>query len=169
MSKGVFVALVAGSVIALDQLTKWLIREELALHDGFAVIPGFFSIIHAANRGAAFSLFADAHDGVRLPFFFIAAVVAIGFLVYFIRQVAPSQRLLLFALAGVLGGAIGNLIDRVLFGAVTDFILVHYRGWSWPAFNIADSFITIGVIILIAHSLFAHDDPSAAHAGAEHG
>ncbi len=169
MTKSAFVALVAGSVVVVDQLTKALIRAELALHDGFAVVPGFFSIIHAANRGAAFSLFADAHDGVRLPFFFIAAAVAIGFLVYFIRQVAPSQRWLLFALAGVLGGAIGNLVDRVLFGAVTDFLLLHYRGWAWPAFNVADTFITIGVIILIAHSLFGDDPSPAARTSAEHG
>lgn len=168
MSKGAFVALVAGTVVVADQLTKWVIRQELALHDGFAVVPGFFSIVHATNRGGAFSLFADAHDGIRLPFFLLAALVAVGFLLYFIRQVAPTQRWLLFALAGVLGGALGNLIDRAVFGQVTDFLLLHYRGWAWPAFNVADSFITVGVIILIAHSLFGGDESPAARA-AEHG
>lgn len=157
MRKGVFVGLVSASVVVLDQLTKWLVRSELPLHDGVPVLPGFFSIVHAANRGGAFSLFADAHEAIRLPFFFAAAVIAVGFLIYFVRQIPSDQRLLLFALAAVLGGALGNLIDRAVFGQVTDFLLVYYRGWTWPAFNVADSFITIGVTILVAHSIFGRE------------
>ncbi|HSP98578.1 MAG TPA: signal peptidase II [Candidatus Dormibacteraeota bacterium] len=164
MNKGVFVGLVSTSVVVLDQLSKWLVRRELPLHDGVPVFPGFFSIVHAANRGGAFSLFAEAHEAIRLPFFFAAAVVAVGFLIYFVRQIPSDQRLLLFALAAVLGGALGNLIDRAVFGQVTDFLLVYYRGWTWPAFNVADSFITIGVTILVAHSIFGReaDQPHAA-------
>lgn len=164
MSKTVFVTAIAGAVVVADQVTKWLVRNELPMHDGLPVIPGFFSIIHAANRGGAFSLFADVHDGIRLPFFFAAAALALGFLIYFVRQIPGDQKLLLFALAGVLGGAAGNLIDRVLFGQVTDFLLVHYKGWAWPAFNVADSFISIGVTILVAHSIFGRelDEPRPA-------
>ena len=164
MNKGVFVGLVSTSVVVVDQLSKWLVRRELPLHDGVPVFPGFFSIVHAANRGGAFSLFAEAHEAIRLPFFFAAAVVAVGFLIYFVRQIPSDQRLLLFALAAVLGGALGNLIDRAVFGQVTDFLLVYYRGWTWPAFNVADSFITIGVTILVAHSIFGReaDQPHAA-------
>ena len=160
MSKGAFVALVATGVVVLDQATKILVRRDLPLHDAIPVIPGFFSLIHASNPGGAFSLFAGAHENIRLPFFVIAAAVAIGVLLYFVRQIPNQQRWLLFAVAGVLGGAIGNLIDRVVFGEVTDFLLVHYRGWSWPAFNVADSFITVGVTILVAHSLFVGDAPA---------
>ena len=164
MSKAVFVTLVSSTVVVLDQLTKWLVRSELPLHDGVPVLPGFFSIVHATNRGGAFSLFADAHEAVRLPFFFTAAVVAVGFLVYFVRQIPSEQRLLIFALAAVLGGALGNLIDRALFGQVTDFLLVYYRGWIWPAFNVADSFISIGVTILVAHSIFGREADQPHHA-----
>lgn len=164
MNKALFVGSISSAIVALDQLTKWMVRSDLEMHDVLPVIPGFFSIIHAANPGGAFSLFADAHDGIRLPFFFTAAVAALAFLVYFVRQVPNDQRLLLFALASVLGGAIGNLVDRVLFGEVTDFLLVYYNGWVWPAFNVADSFISIGVTILVAHSIFGRevDAPRAA-------
>ena len=164
MSKAVFVGAVSGTIVVLDQITKWMVRNELPLHDGLPVIPGFFSIIHAANPGGAFSLFADAHDGIRLPFFFTAAALALTFLIYFVRQIPNDQRLLIFALASVLGGAVGNLIDRVLFGQVTDFLLVYYNGWVWPAFNVADSFISIGVTILVAHSIFGreNDEPRPA-------
>ena len=161
MNKGVFVGLVSTSVVVLDQLTKWLVRSELPLHDGVPVFPGFFSIVHAANRGGAFSLFAEAHEAIRLPFFFAAAAVAVGFLIYFVRQIPSDQRLLLFALAAVLGGALGNLIDRAIFGQVTDFLLVYYHGWTWPAFNVADSFISIGVTILVAHSIFGREADQA--------
>lgn len=166
MSKAAFVTLVAASVVALDQLTKWLVRRELPLHDGIAIVPGFFSIIHASNPGGAFSLFAGAHEWIRLPFFFTAAVIAIGVLLYFVREIPAQQRWLLFAVAGVLGGAIGNLIDRVAFGEVTDFLLVYWRGYYWPAFNVADSFISVGVVLLIGHSLFAarHEADSASAA-----
>ncbi|MFN8644002.1 MAG: signal peptidase II [Candidatus Binatia bacterium] len=164
MNKAVFVTAVSSSVVVLDQVTKWLVRNELPLHDGVPVLPGFFSIVHAANRGGAFSLFADAHEAIRLPFFVTAAVIAVGFLVYFVRQIPSEQRLLIFALAAVLGGALGNLIDRALFGEVTDFLLVYYRGWFWPAFNVADSFISIGVTILVAHSIFSREADQPHHA-----
>jgi signal peptidase II len=158
MSKPAFVALVAGGVILLDQLSKWYVRSAVPMHDNIPVIDGFFSIIHARNPGGAFSLFAGADHGFRMPFFFIAAAIAIGVLIYFIRQVPTDQRWLLFAVSGVLGGALGNLIDRFAFGQVTDFLLVFWRGYHWPAFNVADSFISIGVVILIAHSLFGRDE-----------
>jgi signal peptidase II len=150
MSKAAFVTLVSSTVVVHDQLTKWLVRNELPLHDGVPVLPGFFSIVHAANRGGAFSLFADAHEAIRLPFFLTAAAVAIGFLIYFVRQIPAEQRLLIFALAAVLGGALGNLIDRVSEGRVVDFVKVP----NFPAFNVADSAITIGVFFLIWALMF---------------
>lgn len=152
-----FVALVAGGVVVLDQLTKWYVRDVMPLHGYLPVIDGFFSITHARNPGGAFSLFADAHHTVRVPFFLLASVAALGVLIYFLRQIPADHRWLLFAVSGVLGGALGNLIDRVAFGHVTDFLLFYWRDYHWPAFNVADSFITIGVTILVAHSLFARE------------
>jgi signal peptidase II len=157
MSKPAFIALVTGGVVAVDQLTKWYVRHALPLYASTPVIRGFFSITHARNPGGAFSLFAGASDSVRMPFFFLASAAAIGVLVYFLLQIGAEQRWLLFAVAGVLGGALGNLIDRLAFGQVTDFLLVYWRQYQWPAFNVADSFITIGVVILIGHSFFGHD------------
>lgn len=153
MSKHAFVAAVAGTVLVLDQLTKWWIRRTLEVGDAITVIPSHFHIVHARNTGGAFSFLAGADAAFRVPFFLIATMIAIGVLVYFLRQVQPHQRVLLFALAGLLGGALGNLIDRVALGSVTDFLDVHWRHHHWPAFNVADSFISIGVVILLVHSL----------------
>jgi signal peptidase II len=103
---------------------------------------------------------ADAHS-IRMPFFFLASATAIVVLFYYLRQIPSDQRWLLFAVAAVLGGAVGNLIDRVVFGEVTDFLLVYWRQYQWPAFNVADSFISIGVTILVGHSLFVRDTPGS--------
>ena len=157
MKKSGFVLLIAGAVLAADQLTKSIIRRSVPLYESLPIIDSFFHITHVRNTGGAFSLFADAGDAIRIPFFLLASTVALGALLYFVRQVPSDRRWLLFALAGVLGGALGNLVDRVLFGRVTDFLDVSWRGYHWPAFNVADSFITTGVVILIAHSLFARD------------
>jgi signal peptidase II len=161
MSKVSFVACVTGGVIALDQITKWWVRQEVPLYDTVPVIDGFFSIIHARNPGGAFSLFAGVSQQIRVPFFFIAGATAITVLIYYLRQIPSDQRWLLFAIAAVLGGALGNLIDRILLGGVTDFLLVYWRQYQWPAFNVADSSISIGVCILVGHSLFAHEPPSS--------
>lgn len=154
MTKYVLVGSVATTILVADQLSKWYIRETIPLYQQLTVIEGFFHITHVFNTGGAFSLFAGAHDAVRLPFFVGASVVALGALIYFLRQVHEDQRLLQFALASVLGGAFGNLTDRVAFGKVTDFILVHWHQYYWPAFNVADSFISIGVTLLLLQSLW---------------
>lgn len=161
MNKPAFVALVTGGVIVLDQLSKWYVRHALPLYESIPVIGGLFSITHASNPGGAFSLLAGTNDAFRVPFFFVAATIAIGVLLYFIHQIPADQKWLLFAVAGVLGGALGNLIDRVAFGHVTDFLLVYWRSYQWPAFNVADSFITIGVVILIGHSIFRPSSPES--------
>jgi signal peptidase II len=160
MTKNAFVIAIATAIIVSDQLTKWYIRETLPYQQQITVIDGFFHIIHVRNTGGAFSLFAGAHDGIRIPFFLAASAIAIGALIYFLRQVHADQRWMQFALASVLGGAVGNLIDRATLGSVTDFLLVHWREYYWPAFNVADSFISIGVTLLLLHSLFAPGEPS---------
>ena len=154
MSKKVFVASVAVTVVVLDQLTKWYIKENVALHTSIPVVDSLFNIVHVRNPGGAFNLLSQASDAVRIPFFAVATVVAIAALVYFIRQIPASQPWLLFAVAGVLGGAVGNFIDRVAYGEVIDFLDVYWGAYHWPAFNVADSFISIGVVVLLLYSIF---------------
>ena len=160
MTKNVLVTVVGTSVLVLDQLSKWWIRRTLEPGETIVVLDSCLQIIHARNPGGAFSLFAGTGDAFRIPFFLVASVLAIGVLIYFLRQVQPHQRILQFALAGLMGGALGNLVDRVAMGYVTDFIDAYWRSYHWPAFNVADSFITIGVCILLGHSLFGSNPPA---------
>lgn len=153
MSKSTFVVTVAALVLAADQLSKWCVQQTIPLYHQIPVVESFFHLTHVRNTGGAFSLLAGADDRIRIPFFVGASLLAIAALLYFLTLVAAGERLLQFALAGVLGGALGNLIDRVSAGSVTDFLLLHYRGYHWPAFNVADSFISIGVALLLLHSL----------------
>jgi signal peptidase II len=159
-----FVLLVGALVLLLDQVTKWYVRQTVALYDSVEVIHSFFHITHVRNSGGAFSLFAGTNPAFRLPFFVIVCSVAIGVLLYFVSKVEPRQWLLLFALGGILGGALGNLTDRIVSGQVTDFLDVHWRGYYWPAFNVADSFISTGMVILLVHSLLTRDEPESGHA-----
>lgn len=158
MNKYVFVGAVAASVVILDQLTKWLIVSDMTLHESIPVIDSLFHITYVRNRGGAFSILADQPDFLRLPFFLTVSVVAFGALVYFLRTVGADQKLLLFALAGILGGALGNFIDRASWGTVVDFLDFHWRGYHFPAFNVADSFITTGTIVVLIYSLFVPDE-----------
>ena len=113
------------------------------------------------NPGGAFSLFAGASDSLRMPFFLAASVAGHRRSDLLHAPDPEHQRWLLFASPGVLGGALGNLIDRIFRGQVTDFLLVHWRGYHWPAFNVADSFITVGIAILLVHSFFSKDTSSS--------
>lgn len=136
------------AVIALDLATKaWV---ESSFREGESIpVTGFFNLVLAYNTGAAFSFLAD-HDGWQRWFFATIAVVASVVLVWMLRR--GGSRMLTCGLALILGGALGNLWDRVLAGRVTDFLLFHYAGWAWPAFNVADSAITVGAALLIIDS-----------------
>ena len=139
----------AAAVVLLDQATKAVIRAFVPLHDRIVVIPGCFDITHVKNTGAAFGLFAGATSPYR-PILLNAVAFAVFLLVlvYAFRSPVHWQRLQL-ALAGILGGAIGNLVDRIGAGSVTDFLRVHLADrWEWPSFNVADSAITVGVVLL---------------------
>jgi signal peptidase II len=153
MSKYSEVFGVAAVVLALDQLSKWYVRQSVALYESIPVIDSLFHITHVRNRGGAFSLFAGTNDAVRIPFFLGVSVIAILVLVYMVRRVDSGQVFLLFALGCILGGALGNFVDRALAGEVTDFLDLHWRSYYWPAFNVADSAISIGIVILVFHSL----------------
>ena len=143
------------SFLCLDYLSKEWVAQHLSFADRIPVVEGFFYITHVRNPGAAFSLFAGAPAGVRLFFFVGIALLAIAIIFSFYRQLAPGDRLPAFALGSILGGATGNLLDRVFRGGeVVDFL--HFRlwsGYSWPDFNLADTFIVVGVALLILELL----------------
>ncbi|MEA2625770.1 MAG: signal peptidase [Candidatus Binatota bacterium] len=150
------------AVLVADQLTKAAIVATLPLHDSITILPGFFDIVHVRNPGAAFSVFAAAPEWFRGPFFVIVTVAAVIVLVMVAARLEPHDRFLRVALGAILGGALGNLVDRLAYGEVVDFVDVHWRDLHWPAFNVADSSITLAVAAVIAHSLFFADRASKA-------
>jgi len=137
----------AAVLIALDQLTKWAAVTSLSFGQRVPVIPGFFDFTLVYNRGAAFSFLASA-GGWQRWFLIGIGVAAAVFIVWMLAR-HGSQRLFSIALTLILAGAIGNVIDRIWQGKVTDFVLLYWRDWYWPAFNIADASITCGAALLI--------------------
>lgn len=138
------------AIVIADQLTKVLILDSYRLGDS-TYITSFFNIVRAHNTGAAFSFLAGA-SGWQRWFFTTIGLTAAVFIIWLLRSHA-GQKLFSFALACVLGGAIGNVVDRLLHGYVVDFVQVHWRGWYFPAFNVADSAITVGAACLILDEL----------------
>jgi len=141
---------VAFAVIVADHLTKWLVSSTLEFQQAVPVLP-FFSLVRVHNTGAAFSFLADA-GGWQRWFFIAVGVIATVIIVRLLKQHGHEPRLA-FPLALVLGGALGNVIDRVALGHVVDFLYFHYRSFAWPAFNVADSAISVGAALLIWDSL----------------
>ncbi|MCG8590061.1 MAG: signal peptidase II [Proteobacteria bacterium] len=141
--------------LPLDQISKqWIIRV-FHYGDRQALIPGLLDLTHVRNPGGAFSFFADGPLEQRLAFFIGTTVIAIGLLVVFLRQLEPENRFAAVGLGMILGGALGNLIDRIVYTEVIDFIDVHlWGGYTWPTFNFADSFIVVGVGILLVETFF---------------
>jgi len=155
--------------LSIDFVSKRLVSHYLTYTDRHEIIPGFFYLTHVRNPGAAFGLLADGDATHRLWFFLVVSLVAIGIIVSFFRQLAPGDRLHAFALGLILGGAVGNLIDRVWLGEVVDFL--HFKlwgGYSWPDFNFADSFIVVGVALLILELLAAEGEKRASTEPGEH-
>jgi signal peptidase II len=140
----------SAGVVALDQLTKWLVQQVLAIGQSVRVLP-VFDLVLVYNTGAAFSFLSSA-PGWQRELFAAIALAASALIVYLLRR-HPHDRMFCFALSLILGGAIGNLIDRLVLGAVVDFLLLHAMGYHWPAFNLADSAITCGAGLLIWDSL----------------
>ena len=137
-------------ILIADQFTKVVILGYYRLGDA-TYITSFFNIVRAHNAGAAFSFLANAGGWQRWLFTGVGIAAAI-FIIWMLKS-HPGQKLFSFALAGILGGAIGNVIDRTLYGYVVDFLDFHYAGWHFPAFNIADSAISIGAVCLILDEL----------------
>lgn len=143
-------------IVIIDQLTKIWAVNTLVYEHPMAVLP-FMNFTLLYNTGAAFSFLAEAGGWQRWLFMGLAIVISIGLVIWLLR-LSVRQLGLIIALALILGGAIGNLIDRVIYGYVIDFIDVYYQTWHWPAFNVADSAITIGVTILLIDALFFGDN-----------
>ncbi len=145
--------LVSGSVVLADQVTKWMIKTGLMLYQQVVVIKNFFNITYILNPGGAFGFFAGQSPEIRkFIFLFLSSVVAV-FIVWFYHRCAKTHIFLSYGLALIFGGAVGNLIDRFRYGKVVDFLDFYIGSAHWPAFNIADSAISIGMGILIYHIL----------------
>ncbi len=143
----------SGSVIVLDQVTKFLAETLLTFHQPVPVLPSF-NLLLTYNTGAAFSFLAGAGGWQRWFFLGLGLLVSIGLIVW-LQRLKPTETRLATALALILGGAIGNLIDRAWLGQVIDFIQLYYQHWYWPAFNLADSAITVGAALLVLDSLWS--------------
>ena len=146
--------LIALLVIALDRLTKWTIAHKLSLHDGIQVIPGFFRIIHTENPGAAFGVFADSPSQWKVALLIVFSVIALLIVSALLWKNSHTLTTTGVGLALILGGAVGNLWDRLVSGHVVDFLLFYIGRYQWPAFNVADSAIVIGAGLLVFEILF---------------
>lgn len=146
--------IIAGLVLVMDQATKLFIYHWLPLYDEIVVVPGFFSIVHYHNPGGAFGIFSNTENGFRDIFFLAISILALGLVFYFYRSTPKTHRFLSTGFALIFGGAIGNLVDRFRLGRVIDFLDIYVNGWHWPAFNIADSAISVGIGIFVVHLLF---------------
>jgi len=151
----------AAAVVALDRFTKWIVETRISLVDSFRVIPGFFDIVHTQNRGVAFGLLDDSAGGWQSAILVVLSLAAVGLLSALLwnpRRLDPRS---LWGFSLILGGAAGNVFDRIIFGRVTDFLLVYIGSYQWPAFNVADSAIVIGCGFLLLDLL--HTKRQAIH------
>jgi len=146
--------LIALLVVALDRLTKWTIAHKLSLHDSIQVIPGFFRIIHAENPGAAFGIFADSPSPWKVALLILFSVVALLIVSALLWKNSHTFTTSGVGLALILGGAAGNLWDRLVSRHVVDFLLFYIGRYQWPAFNVADSAIVMGAGLLVFEILF---------------
>jgi signal peptidase II len=146
--------LIAALVVAVDRYTKWLVANRLTMHDSITVIPGFFRIIHTENPGAAFGIFADSPSPWKIALLITFSLLALGIVSMLLwrnsHQLTPTT----IGLSLILGGAVGNLWDRIVSRHVVDFLLLYVKRYQWPAFNVADSAIVVGACLLVFEILF---------------
>ena len=144
---------VAVGVVVSDQLTKSLVVSRMQLHQSIPLIDGLLDLTYVRNTGAAFGLLAGRLEDWRVPFFLAMSALALVLLAWFLRGVSAQHWPVIAACGGVLGGAVGNMIDRAAFGEVIDFLDLHVGSYHWPAFNVADAAITVGVAVLCLDAL----------------
>jgi signal peptidase II len=149
MKRYIIVFLAVLVIVGLDQFTKYIVCQSLPLHHQKEVIKNFFHIVHIRNPGIAFGLFTQAGAHYRIPMLILVSAVAVFIICYFLYQIKDGSWLQNTCFSLLLGGAIGNLIDRFRIGEVIDFLDVHwYSAFHWPAFNVADSAISVGIVLL---------------------
>jgi len=153
-SRYLLLALLGVMIVVVDQVTKYWIIQTMRLHESIPVIPNLFSLTYIRNPGAAFGLLAGSSNAFRMVFFGITSLFALALLGTILFRMPEKDWVGQLSIAGILGGAIGNLIDRLRFGEVIDFLDVYVESYHWPAFNVADSAITVGVACLIVHFAF---------------
>jgi signal peptidase II len=147
--------LIAVLVIVLDRMSKWLVAGNINLHDSVSVLPGFFRLTHVQNSGAAFGLFAESPSEWKVGILILFSILALAVVSALLWKNSHSMTITGVGLALILGGAVGNLWDRLLSGHVVDFFDFYLGSYHWPAFNVADSAIVIGALLLVAEILFA--------------
>jgi len=147
-----FVVLV---IIVVDQVTKAYIDGSMHLHESIPIIQGYFNLTYIRNPGAAFGIMGTTSSGFRLIFFFLTSILAMGLLITIFLRLDPQDWWGQLTIASIFGGAIGNFIDRLQYGEVIDFLDFYINGYHWPAFNVADSAISVGVVSLLL--LFAFE------------
>ena len=146
-------ALLGGTIVAFDQVTKLSIMESMRLHESIPIVPNLFSLTYIRNPGAAFGLLAGSSNAFRMVFFGITSLFALALLGTILFRLPEKDWMGQLSIAGILGGAIGNLIDRLRYGEVIDFLDVYVDSYHWPAFNVADSAIVVGVGMMFIDSL----------------
>jgi signal peptidase II len=146
--------LVSAGALVLDRVTKWQVRQRLEMHDSISIIPGFFRLIHLENPGAAFGIFYNSPTQLKLGLLIGLSMVALVPVTVLLWRSSRAFSSTSLGLALILGGAIGNLWDRLLHHRVTDFLVFYYRQYEWPAFNFADSAIVVGALLLVVDLLF---------------
>lgn len=151
-NKYLWVGSIIGIVLVLDQVTKFIVEKRIRLHEVIVVLPGFFNLTHVRNKGAAFGILSSAPDVWRSIFFITVTVIAVAVIALLVRK--THERLLVAAFSLIIGGALGNVIDRIRYGEVVDFIQWYVKSWYWPSFNVADSAISVGVALLAIDMLF---------------
>ena len=149
MQNRAIILLIFLTSIILDQVTKYIVQTRMTLYQSITILDNFFHITYILNKGAAFGFLSNRSESFRTPFFIIISILAIVGLIYFYIVYAKNSKLSQIAIALILSGAVGNLIDRIILGVVRDFIDVHWYNIHWPAFNIADTSISIGTGLLI--------------------
>lgn len=150
-----FHLLIAVFVVLLDRVTKLAVARNISLHDSIQIIPDFFRLTHVENRGAAFGLFADSPSEWKITMLVLFSIVALVIVTALLWRNSHSLNTTGIGLSLILGGAIGNLWDRLLSGRVVDFLLFYIGQYQWPAFNVADSAIVVGAGLLVIEILFA--------------
>ena len=145
---------IAAAVVLADQVTKGLVAQKFLLNENLEVIPGFFNLTYVRNAGGAFGLLAGEASKLRTGLFLAVSFAALGIILYLYTRIPPGRKWLDTGLAMTFGGALGNFVDRVRFGEVVDFLDFHVGSVHWPAFNVADSAISVGIGIFCFYLLF---------------